>query len=168
MATPQGRLIDIQGLRTVDRALRQVAPDLRREMFREIGGMVKVRVAAAKTRMPYRRKRYPGQQNNQHLRTATYLTTAGSKRDVSGGRKQGLFGFKAISAAAHATILDVAKAQGPITRGIEAKYGAAPRFLTHEFLPSGQGGTQMWRESKEIVETYVGRLNAEIESRAAG
>jgi hypothetical protein len=164
----QGRLIDIKGLQTVDRALKQVTPDLRREMFREIGGMVKVRVAAAKARMPYRRKRYPGQAGNLHLRTSTYLTKAGAKRDVSGGRKQGLFGFKAITAADHGTIMDLAKPKGPITRGIAEKYGGPPRFLAHEFLPSGQGGTSMWRESRDIVETYIARLNREIESRAAG
>lgn len=168
MAVGQGRLIDVQGLRKVNGALKEVAPDLRREMFREIGGMVKVRVNAAKARQPYRRKRSPGQQGQQHLRTSTYLTTAGSKRDVSGGGKQGLFGFKAISAAAHASLLDVAQPQGPITRGIANKYGAPPRFLAHEFLPSGAGGTQMWRESKEIVERYIDLLNKRIESQAGG
>lgn len=165
----QGKLIDVKGLQTVDRALKAVAPDLRREMFREIGGMVKVRVAAAKYRSPYRRKRPPSQTANAHLRTGTRLTKAGSKLSVAAGggtRKQGLFGFQAVSLAAHATILDVAKNGGPIIRGIEAKYGDAPRFLAHEFLPSGQGGTQMWRESKEIVESYIARLNARIESQA--
>lgn len=163
----QGKLIDVKGLQVVDRALREVAPDLRREMFREIGGMVKVRVSAAKSRTPYRRgKRPPSQAAKMHLRTGTYLTKAGAKRDVSGGRKQGLFGFKAISAAPHATIMDVAKNGGPIIRGIAAKYGDAPRFLAHEFLPSGAGGSQMWRESKDIVESYIGRLNSRIESQA--
>ncbi len=166
MAVPQGRLIDIKGLREVNGALRQVAPDLRREMFREVGGMVKARVAAAKVKTPYRRKRYPGQQGQPHLRTATYLTTAGSKRDVSRAGKQGLFGFKAISAAPHATIMGLAEPKGPITRGIAAKYGAAPRFLAQELLPSGQGGTQMWRQSKSIVEKYVALLNQRIESQA--
>lgn len=162
----QGRLIDIDGLRTVNGALKQVAPDLRRQMFREVGGLVKARVAAAKTKSPYRRKRYPGQQGNLHLRTATYLTTAGSKRDVSGGARQGLFGFKAISAAGHSRIMGLADNGGPVSRGIAAKYGPAPRFLAGELLPSGQGGTQMWRESKDIVERYIDLLNKRIESQA--
>lgn len=168
MAVSQGRLIDIQGLRQVNAALKQVAPDLRREMFREVGGIIKARVAAAKTKSPYRRKRYPGQQGQPHLRTATYLTTAGSKRDVSGGGKQGLFGFKAISAAPHASIMALADNGGPIARGINAKYGDAPRFLAGELLPSGKGGTEMWRESKEIVERYIDLLNKRIESQAGG
>jgi hypothetical protein len=168
VAVSQGRLVDIDGLRQVNAALRQVAPDLRRQMFREIGGMIKARVSAAKTKSPYRRKRYPGQQGNAHLRTATYLTTAGSKRDVSGGGKQGLFGFKAISAAPHASIMALADNGGPVARGLAAKYGPAPRFLAGEMLPSGQGGTQMWRESKQIVERYIDLLNKRIESQAGG
>lgn len=168
MAVSQGRLIDIDGLRQVNAALRQVAPDLRRQMFRDIGGILKARVSAAKTKSPYRRKRYPGQQGNAHLRTATYLTTAGSKRDVSGGAKQGLFSFKAISAAPHSRIMGLADNGGPIARGIQAKYGDAPRFLAGEMLPSGKGGTQMWRESKEIVERYIDLLNKRIESQAGG
>lgn len=83
-----------------------------------------------------------------------------------GGTRQGMFGFQAITGAPHATILDVAQPKGPITRAITEKYGAAPRFLAGEFLPSGRGGTQMWRESKNIVQRYVDRLNARIESQA--
>lgn len=162
----QGQLIDVKGLQTVNRALREVAPELRREMFREVGGMVKVRVSAAKWRTPYRRKRFPSQTAATHLRTGTYLTTSGSKRDVSGGRKQGLFGFKVISSAPHATIMDLANNGGPVISGIVAKYGEGPRFLGREFLPSGEGGTQIWRESKDIVESYIARLNALIESQA--
>lgn len=165
----QGRLIDVKGLQTVDRALRKVAPDLRREMFREIGGMVKGRVSAAKAETPYRRKRPPSQVANTHLRTGTRLTKAGSKVSIAAGggsRKQGLFSFQAVSLAAHATIMDLGKPQGPVTRGIEAKYGSAPRFLGRQFLPSGQGGTQMWRQSKSIVESYIAKLNARIESQA--
>lgn len=163
----QGKLIDVKGLQTVDRALREVAPDLRRDMFREIGGIVKARVTAAKTSTPYRRKRPPSQAASVHLRTGTRLTKAGSKVSVAAGggsRKQGLFGFQAVSLAPHATIMDVAKNGGPIIRGIEAKYGAAPRFLGRQFLPSGQGGTTLWRQSKEIVERYIGQLNDRIES----
>ncbi len=165
----QGALIDVKGLQTVDRALRAVAPDLRREMFREIGSMVKGRVTAAKAETPYRRKRPPSQAAAVHLRTGTRLTKAGSKLSVSAGggsRKQGLFGFQAVSLAAHATIMDLGKPQGPVTRGIEAKYGPAPRFLGRQFLPSGQGGTQMWRQSRTIVESYIARLNARIETQA--
>jgi hypothetical protein len=97
------------------------------------------------------------------------LTKAGSKLSVSAGggsRKQGLFGFQAVSLAAHATIMDLGKPKGPVTRGIEAKYGPAPRFLGRQFLPSGQGGTQMWRQSRTIVESYIARLNARIETQA--
>lgn len=165
----QGRLIDVKGLQTVDRALKEVAPDLRREMFREVGQLVKARVTAAKTASPYRRKRYPSQAASVHLRTGTKLTKAGSKVSQAAGggsRKQGLFGFQAVSLAAHATILDLAQPQGPITRGIEAKYGPAPRFLGRQFLPSGQGGTLMWRQSKAIVERYISQLNGRIEAAA--
>lgn len=165
----QGRLIDVKGLQTVDRALKEVAPDLRREMFREVGQLVKARVTAAKAASPYRRKRYPSQTSSVHLRTGTKLTKAGSKVSQAAGggsRKQGLFGFQAVSLAAHATILDLAQPQGPITRGIEAKYGPAPRFLGRQFLPSGQGGTLMWRQSKAIVERYISQLNGRIEAAA--
>jgi hypothetical protein len=165
----QGKLIDVKGLQTVDRALKQVAPDLRREMFREVGSLVKTRVSAAKAQTPYRRKRPSSQTSNVHLRTGTRLTKAGSKVSVAAGggsRKQGLFGFQAVSLAAHATIMDLGKPQGPVTRGIEAKYGPAPRFLGRQFLPSGQGGTQMWRQSRNIVERYIGQLNSRIESQA--
>lgn len=165
----QGQLIDVKGLQTIDRALKQVAPDLRRDMFREIGGLVKTRVSAAKAETPYRRKRPPGQSANVHLRTGTRLTKAGSKVSVAAGggsRKQGLFGFQAVSLAAHATIMDVAKNGGPIIRGIEAKYGPAPRFLGRQFLPSGQGGTLLWRQSRAIVERYIGQLNNRIEAAA--
>jgi hypothetical protein len=165
----QGALIDVKGLQTVDRALRAVAPDLRRDKFREIGTKVKGRVTAAKTETPYRRKRPPSQAASVHLRTGTRLTKAGSKVSVAAGggsRKQGLFGFQAVSLAAHATIMDLGKPKGPVTRGIEAKYGPAPRVLGRQFLPSGQGGTQMWRQSRNIVESYIARLNARIESQA--
>lgn len=165
----QGRLIDVKGLQTVDRALKAVAPDLRREMFREVGQLVKARVAAAKADTPYRRKRPPSQAAKVHLRTGTRLTKAGSKVSVAAGggsRKQGLFGFQAVSLAPHATIMDLGKPQGPVTRGIEAKYGPAPRFLGRQFLPSGQGGTLMWRQSKNIVERYIAQLNSRIEAAA--
>lgn len=166
---PQGQLIDVKGLQTVNRALKEVAPDLRREMFREIGGMVKARVSQARDDSPYRRKRPPSQAAKMHLRTGTFLTKAGSKKSIAaggGGVKKGLFSFQAISAADHARILTYSNNGGAIARGIEAKYGTAPRFLGREFLPSGEGGTKMWRQSKEIVEKYIALLNDRIEYAA--
>jgi hypothetical protein len=165
----QGALIDVKGLQTVNRALKEVAPDLRREMFREIGSMVKARVSAAKDASPYRRRRPPSQVAKMHLRTGTFLTKVGSKKSIAAGGagvKKGLFSFQAISAADHARILTYANNGGAIARGIEAKYGAAPRFLGREFLPSGQGGTTMWRQSRDIVERYIARLNDRIDYAA--
>lgn len=158
----QGKLIDLKGLQQTNRLLKEVAPDLRRQMFREIGGMVKARVTAAKDKMPSRTGR---------LIKETYLTKSGAKRDISGGRKQGLFGFVAISAAPYATVLDLmANANLPRTEALLAtlnqNYGNAPRFLGGQFLPAGEGGTVMWRESKQIVERYISEANRAIENAA--
>lgn len=158
----QGKLIDVRGLQQVNRALREVAPDLRRDMYREIGSLVKSRVTAAKSRMP---------NVSGNLVGGTFLTKAGSKKALAagaGGRKQGLFGFQAISSAPHASILDLAKAGRPnLITTLNERYGEAPRFLGREFLPAGQGGTLLWRQSRNIVERYIGELNRRIESQAA-
>lgn len=167
----QGRLVDVRGLQQVDRALRDVAPELRREFFKDLGGSIKRRVQAAKADTPYKRKKKGA--TGGHLRTLTYLTKAGSKRDVSGGRKQGIFGFKAISAAPHASILDLAK-QGKSEQGrnlvqtLNARYGPAPRFLGKQLLPGEGGGLELYRESQEIVTRYVAELNRQIDAAARG
>lgn len=165
----QGKLVDVRGLQQVNRALRDVAPDLRREFYKDLGGAIKSRVQAAKKDTPYKRKKKGA--TSGHLRTLTYLTKAGSKRDVSGGRKQGLFGFKAISAAPHASILDLA-ATGRSEQGrnlvatLNARYGAAPRFLGKQLLPGQGGGLELYRESQEIVARYVAELNRRIDGAA--
>lgn len=166
----QGKLVDVRGLQQVNRALRDVAPDLRREFYKDLGGAIKRRVTAAKQPpMPYKRKKKGA--TSGHLRTLTYLTKAGSKRDVSGGRKQGLFGFKAISAAPHASILDLAAAgrseQGrTLVATLNARYGPAPRFLGKQLLPGSGGGLELYRESQEIVARYVAELNRRIDGAA--
>lgn len=187
----QGKLIDVRGLQQVDRALRQVDPDLRRQMYKEIGGMVKKRLTAARDRMPVGAQRNLTRDSQGRLRGAggrfvtggsnglaasTILTKAGSKQAAAagiGGKRQGMFGFQAISSAPHASILDLATSGNPaLLATLNSRYGPAPRFLGREFLPSGQGGTQMWRESRAIVEKYVRELNRTIEagatSRVAG
>lgn len=157
----QGKLIDVRGLQQVDRALRQVDPDLRRQMYKEIGGMVKKRVTAAKDATPRR---------SGTAQKLTLLTKAGSKKSQAlggGSRKQGLFGFQAVSGAPYASILGLAAGGRPnLLATLQSRYGPAPRFLAREFLPSGEGGTQLWRESRAIVEKYVRELNAQIESGA--
>jgi hypothetical protein len=165
----QGMLIDVRGLKQVDRALRQVAPDLRREFYRDLGHTIKARVTVAKAESPFKRKRKGA--TGGHLRTLTYLTKAGAKRDISGGRKQGLFGFTAISAAPHASILDLA-AQGHSKQGqtlvatLNARYGPAPRFLGKQLLPKAGAGLDLYRESQGIVAKYVAELNRIIDSAA--
>lgn len=176
----QGRLVDVRGLQQVDRALRDVAPDLRREFYKELGGKIKTRVDAARSAMPYKRKAKG--QNGGHLRTNTYLTKAGAKvrqtsggaarGDISGGRKQGLFGFKAVSAAPHASILDLAKnsktKQGAaLVSTLNARYGHAPRFLGKQLLPGEGAGLELYRESQQLVSKYVGELNRRIENAAS-
>lgn len=165
----QGKLVDVRGLQQVNRALRDFAPDLRREFYRDLGSTIKARVTAAKASSPYKRKKRGA--TGGHLRTLTYLTKAGSKRDITGARKQGLFGFKAISAAPHASILDLA-AQGHSPQGntlvatLNARYGPAPRFLGRQLLPGAGGGQDLYRESQQIVAKYVAALNARIDTAA--
>lgn len=161
----RGQLIDIRGLQKTDRLLREVSPDLRRAMFKELGGLVKKRVAAAKARLP-RRTGFAAQ--------TTLLTKSGSKTSQAfGGSKtrRGLFGFQAITGAAYGSILDLmTKANTPRTQtmldNLTREYGPAPRFLGREFLPSGEGGTQLWRESRDIVERYIRQANDLIDQAA--
>jgi hypothetical protein len=165
VATAQGKLIDVRGLQQTNRLLREVSPDLRKQMFRDIGHLVKVRVTAARDSMPTRSGR---------MRKETFLTKAGSKKSQAAGggsRKQGLFGFQAVSAAPYATIWDLmAKASRPsavtLLSRIGQDYGPAPRFLGRQFLPSGEGGTKMWRESRDIVEKYITEANKLIDQAA--
>jgi hypothetical protein len=165
----QGKLIDVRGLQQVNKALRDVAPDLRREFYRDLGSTIKARVTAAKASSPFKRKKRGAPAG--HLRTLTYLTKSGAKRDISGGRKQGLFGFKAISAAPHASILDLA-AQGHSPQGetlvatLNARYGPAPRFLGKQLLPGSGSGQDLYRESQQIIAKYVAELNARIDAAA--
>lgn len=166
----QGKLVDIRGLQQVNRALRDVAPDLRREFYRDLGSTIKARVTAAKADTPFKKKK-PGAVGG-HLRTLTYLTKAGSKRDISSGRGQGIFGFKAISAAPHASILDLA-AQGHSPQGqtlvatLNARYGPAPRFLGKQLLPGAGNGKDLYRQSQQIIAKYVTLLNQRIDSAAS-
>lgn len=165
----QGKLVDIRGLQQTYRALGQVAPELRRQMLAEVGGLVKKRVDAARATMPYDRRRKGRPKGKPHMATksSTYLTKNNSKKDVARGRKQGLFGFKAISNVPHANILDLAQQGRPaLISTLNAKYGPAPRFLGRQLLPSGAGGTLMWRQSKAIVERYIGEMNKRIEANA--
>lgn len=160
-----GPVIDIRGLGQTNRLLREVSPDLRRQMFREVGSLVKKRVTAAKVKLP----RVSG-----FAQQTTFLTKAGSKRSQmfgGGTRRQGLFGFQAITGAAYGSIIDLMeRANTPRTSSmlatLEQRYGKAPRFLVGEFLPSGEGGSQMWRESRDIVERYIKQANELIDKAA--
>ena len=160
----QGDLVDIRGLQTVNRALREVAPDLRRQLFRDIGSMVKGRVemgrVAAMATQTYGRA-------TGALPGGMYLTKAGSKKDIGGGGRRGLFSFVAISKAPHSSILSYVGASGSaLATTLNARYGEKPRFMAGAFLGPGSGGGDMWAESREIIERYIDELNARIETAA--
>lgn len=159
----QTSLIDVRGLQQVDRALRAIDPDLRRQMYAEVGHLAKQRVEAAKADMP---------RASGALIKGTRLTKSGSKAAKAAGAgpaRSRLFGFLALSSAPHARILDLA-AQGRSKQGrnlvetLNARYGPAPRFLTRQFQ-----GDLLMRESRQIVDRYIAEVNQRIEaaSRAA-
>lgn len=181
--------IDVRGLYAVQKALADIAPDLRREMYRELGSSLKARVDRAKADMPvgnhpitktradgstytYRRPRRAG---HLGLRRYTRLSKRGSKFVKQfaghGGRRQGLFGFVAITGPAHGSILDLAqqphsKQGATLISTLNQRYGPAPRFLGKQFLgPFNR--KQMYRESQRLVNRYIDHLNRRIESTAS-
>lgn len=164
--TVSGFTVTENGIEETQQQLGDIVAQLRKQMFREIGSMVKKRVTTAKDKMPSRSGR---------MVKETFLTKAGSKKSqaVGGGsRKQGLFGFQAVSAAPHATILDLMEnAATPRTEAqlktLIRDYGSAPRFLGGQFLPSGEGGTEMWRESKSIIERYTEEFQKIMDANAS-
>jgi hypothetical protein len=157
MAEP---LIDVQGLSKVSRALKDVDPQLRRRMFAEVGSLVKGRVTQAQGYAAAARK------TGRHM-NGIRLTRAGTK-GVPGRGRRGLFGFVALSSAPYSTIIDYGgnSTSTPLTQSLSAKYGNEPRFIGRAFLPSGQGGTNIWRASRDIVDRYIGEINRAIESQA--
>jgi hypothetical protein len=169
MRRAQGLTIDVRGLQTVDRALRDIDPGLRRAFYRDLGSVIKARVQAAKKATPFKRKKKGAK--GGHARTLTYLTKAGAKRDLRTGVKRGLFSFVAISAAPHASIIDLAQ-QGHSKQGrtlvatLNERYGPAPRFLGRQMLPGEGNGDSLYRESQDIVDKYVREVNARL--RGAG
>lgn len=160
----QGDLVDIRGLQTVGRALREVAPDLRRQLFRDVGHMMKSRVeqgrVAAMATQSYGRA-------TGALPAGMYLTKAGSKKDIGGRGRRGLFSFVAISKVPHSSILSYVGASGStLASTLNTRYGEKPRFLAGAFLGPGAGGGDMWAESRSIIERYIAELNARIETSA--
>jgi hypothetical protein len=156
----EGPLIDIRGLGQVSRALREVTPELRRKLFADVGSMVKGRVAmgqaAAQKTQGYGRA-------TGDLPGSMYLTKAGSKRDIGGTGKKGLFGFVAVSRAEHSQLMSYTKtSRSSLASTLTSRYGPAPRFLPGAFLGPGSGGGDMWAESRAIIERYIAELNSAI------
>lgn len=161
--------IDVRGLNQTYRALREVDPQLSRLFYKDLGGMLKTRVLSAKSRMPVRSGRPAG---TYGIAQTTRLTKAGSKyaKTVGGRGRRGLFGFVAVTGVGHANILDLAQqAHSPqgtkLIQTLNAKYGAAPRFLGREFLGDANRRA-LYAESEKLVGKYVGELNRIIERNA--
>lgn len=156
-------LIDVRGLNQTYRALREVAPDLSRALYRDVGSMLKQRVTAAKGRAG---ALAPGPA--PHFAAATRLTK--TKKKYGGNGRRGLFGFAAITGHPVANIIDLAeKSSTPqgatLVKTLRARYGPAPRYLGREFLGEANRAA-ISREADQITSRYIDALNTRIEQNA--
>lgn len=160
MAQP---LIDVRGLNQTYRALREVAPDLSRALYKDVGSILKRRVQSAKGRAG---ALAPGPL--PHFEAATRLTKTNKKYGGTGRR--GLFGFAAISGHPAANIIDLAERSttpkgATLVATLRERYGPAPRYLGREFLGDANRA-ELARESQEIIARYIDLLNERIEANA--